>query len=60
MALVSPSGLSPRQTLDGIIDRAQQLMARHAQVFADDVQPKLADVGIDILHWEVLQEPERD
>ena len=60
MALVSPSGLSPRQTLDGIIDRAQQLMARHAQVFADDVQPKLADVGIDILHWEDLQEPERD
>lgn len=60
MAVTSSSGLSPRQTLDGITDRAQELMARHAKVFAEDVQPKLADVGIDILHWKDLEEPERE
>lgn len=60
MAVTSPSGLTPRQTLDGIADRAQELMARHARVFAEDVQPKLADEGIDILHWEGLKEPEKE
>ena len=58
VAVPSASGLSPRQTLDGIIERAQELMARHANVFLMDVQPKLADVGIDILHWENLPEEE--
>ncbi|MCF2706067.1 RNA degradosome polyphosphate kinase [Arcanobacterium haemolyticum] len=59
MAVTSASGLTPRQTLEGIMERAQELMVRHARVFAEDVQPKLSDVGIDILHWDDLPESER-
>ncbi len=58
VAVPTSSGLSPRLTLEGIMERAQELMARHAKVFNEDVQPKLADVGIDILHWEDLPESE--
>ncbi len=58
VAMPSSSGLSARQMLEGIMERAHELMARHAKVFSEDVQPKLADVGIDILHWEDLPEQE--
>ncbi|MFH5821818.1 RNA degradosome polyphosphate kinase [Georgenia sp. AZ-5] len=60
MAVTAASGLSPRQVLEGISRRAKELTARHARVFADDVQPKLADVGIRLLHWEQLNESEQD
>ncbi|MBP3222550.1 MAG: RNA degradosome polyphosphate kinase [Actinomycetaceae bacterium] len=60
VALTAASGLTPRQVLDGIAQRSHELMERHARVFADDVQPKLANVGIDILHWASLKEPERE
>ncbi|WP_273488042.1 RNA degradosome polyphosphate kinase [Ancrocorticia populi] len=58
VAVPGASGLSPRQTLDGIIERAQELMSRHADVFLKDIQPKLSDVGIDILHWKDLPDQE--
>ncbi|WP_082418221.1 RNA degradosome polyphosphate kinase [Flaviflexus massiliensis] len=55
LAVPSASGLSPRQVLEGITETAKELMWRHSQVFANDVQPKLASEGIDIVHWEQLE-----
>lgn len=60
MAVTSASGLTPRQVLEGITERTHELMARHAAVFSDDVQPRLAAEGIDILHWNELEDQERD
>ncbi|WP_341360157.1 RNA degradosome polyphosphate kinase [Georgenia sp. M64] len=60
MAVTAASGLSPRQVLEALSARAKELTERHARVFAEDVQPKLAEEGIGILHWEDLAESERD
>lgn len=60
MAVTSASGLTPRQVLEGITERTHELMGRHAAVFSDDVQPRLAAEGIDILHWNELEDQERD
>ena len=60
MAVTGPSGLSPHQLLDGITARAHELMERHARVFRDDVQVKLAEEGIHIQHWSELSEHEQE
>lgn len=60
MAVTAASGLSPRQVLEGIATRSQELMARHARVFLDDVRPGLANEGITIVHWEDLGQDEQD
>ncbi|WP_245993543.1 RNA degradosome polyphosphate kinase [Flaviflexus salsibiostraticola] len=56
LAVPSAAGLSPRQVLEGISVRAHELTARHARVFSEDVKPKLAGEGIDILHWNELDD----
>src|SRR5690554_7537233 len=43
IAVASPSGQSPRQVLEGIAKHAHALAERHARVFADHVQPALAE-----------------
>ncbi|MGC5627540.1 RNA degradosome polyphosphate kinase [Georgenia sp. Z1344] len=60
LAVPGASGLSPRQVLERIGAGAQELMSRHAKVFLDDVQPKLAEEGIDILHWGELADSEKE
>lgn len=60
MAVTKASGLSPRQVLEGITARTHELMNRHAKVFRDDIQPKLAEVGIVIQHWDEVGETERE
>lgn len=60
MAVVAASGLTPREVLEGITERAHELMERHAKVFAEDIQPKLASQGIDLLHWNDLSDKDRD
>ncbi|WP_210382918.1 RNA degradosome polyphosphate kinase [Trueperella sp. HMSC08H06] len=60
MAVTKASGLTPRQVLEGITVRTKELQERHARVFAEDVQPKLAEVGIVIQHWSDLGETEKD
>ncbi|MDO5025367.1 MAG: RNA degradosome polyphosphate kinase [Trueperella sp.] len=60
MAVTKASGLSPRRVLEAIRARTAELQTRHAQLFRDDVQPKLAEVGIVIQHWAELGEPERE
>ncbi|EYR64351.1 polyphosphate kinase [Actinotalea ferrariae CF5-4] len=60
MAVTAASGMSPRQVLESIAGRSQELMARHARVFLDDVRPALAGEGITLVHWEDLGQDEQD
>ncbi|MFC8921180.1 RNA degradosome polyphosphate kinase [Cellulosimicrobium sp. NPDC057127] len=60
IAVTAASGLSPRQVLDAISERAHELMARHAKVFAGDVQPALTAEGITLVHWDELETREQE
>lgn len=60
MAVTAASGLSPRQVLESIAEGAHRLMARHARVFLDQVQPALADEGITLVHWDDLGPDEQE
>lgn len=60
LAVTAASGLSPRQVLDAIATRAHELTARHARVFAEQVQPALAAEGITLVRIDQLSEGEQD
>ncbi|XCB29379.1 RNA degradosome polyphosphate kinase [Arcanobacterium hippocoleae] len=60
VAMTKASGLAPRQVLAGINERTHELMERHARIFADDIQPKLAAEGIQIRHWNELDESAKE
>jgi len=60
LAVTAASGLSPRQTLEAISVRAQELMARHASLFEDILTPELANEGVTIVRWDDLSAQERD
>jgi polyphosphate kinase len=45
--------------LRNTLEAAGELARRHAAVFTDQVRPKLADRGIEILRWKELEERER-
>src|SRR5690349_13370506 len=52
----SPDGLTIREQLARITERTQELVHRHADVFAKDVEPRLQKAGIRIVHWRELTE----
>src|SRR5690554_7712783 len=54
LAVTAASGLSPRQVLEAISERAHELMDRHARVFAEQVQPELATEGITLVRWDEI------
>ncbi|WP_435298641.1 RNA degradosome polyphosphate kinase [Timonella sp. A28] len=60
LAVTSASGYSPRQTLELISARAQELMARHAKVFESHLVPSLAGEGITIVRLDDLSDQEKD
>ena len=60
MAVTAASGLSPRQVLEAIDTRAQELMERHSDVFPEWVQPALAAEGITLVHWDDLGPDEQE
>jgi polyphosphate kinase len=60
LAVTAASGLSPRQVLEAISTRAHELTARHAEVFAEKVQPALVAAGITLVHIDQLAEGEQD
>ncbi|GAA4418808.1 RNA degradosome polyphosphate kinase [Georgenia halophila] len=60
MAVTAASGLTPRQVLEAVSRRARDQAERHARMFAEDIQPKLAEERIHLLHWDDLRESERD
>jgi polyphosphate kinase len=50
----SADGLTIREQLDRVTKRTQELIHRHADVFNKDLQPRLEDHGIRIVHWDDL------
>lgn len=60
MAVTAASGLTPRQVLEAIDTRAQELMERHSEVFSGSVQPALAAEGITLVHWDDLGPDEQE
>src|SRR3954452_6299509 len=54
LAIRSVGGLSTRENLGLVNERARELMARHAQCFLSDVRPALEEQGIRIVCWENL------
>ncbi len=60
LAVTAVSGLSPRQQLEAISERAHELMDRHARVFSEQVQPVLAAEGITLVRWDELGSSEQD
>jgi polyphosphate kinase len=55
LAVRSPDGLSPRETLTLVAERSYELSVRHARCFLSDIEPALAAEGIRILRWENLE-----
>ena len=60
MAVTAASGMLPRQVLDAISVKAQELTERHAAVFATQVQPALAAEGITLVHFDQLDDGEKE
>src|SRR5699024_1119743 len=60
MAVPAASGLLPRQVLEMISGHAHELTARHADVFANQIQPALAAEGITLVHFDALHESEKE
>ncbi|MCU1615473.1 MAG: Polyphosphate kinase [Frankiales bacterium] len=56
LSVRSPDGLTIKEQLALITRRTRELVHRHADVFLKDVEPRLADHGIRIVHWEDLGE----
>jgi polyphosphate kinase len=60
LPLRSPDGLSAREQLEMIAERAADLVGRHAHCFLQDVAPALAEERIEIVRWSDLDAAERD
>ncbi len=56
----SPDGMSPREQLDAIRDRVQELVARQTQVFEREVRPRLKAGGVQIVDWDDLKKSQRE
>ena len=51
---------SLRNQLEMITERAADLVTRHAACFSEEVRPKLAAEGIELVGWGELDAPERE
>lgn len=60
MAVTAASGLTPRQVMEGITLKAHELTERHAKVFQEDIAPRLAAEGVQILHHHELSDTEKE
>ena len=58
--VTSPDGMTPREQLDAIRDRAQELVARQMHVFEKRVRPQLRTDGLRIMDWTDLKKAQRD
>jgi polyphosphate kinase len=55
----SPDGMSPREQIDAIRARAQELVAAEMQLYEREVKPLLHAGGVRITDWEDLNGPQR-
>ena len=58
VAVRAASGLLPREVHGGTLSLTRELMARQAHCFHDDVLPALVKEGIEISHWDDLDDAE--
>jgi polyphosphate kinase len=56
----SPDGMTPREQLDAIRDRVEELVERQTQVFERDVRPGLKAGGLQIVDWDDLKKGQRE
>ena len=59
LAVPTNVGRAPQDVLADISEGAHTLQLRHAQAWADLVQPALADAGIEVVGWDELDEDDR-
>ncbi len=59
LAVPSAAGLSPIEQLELLIQEARKLQERHAEVFAQQIRPALAEENIHLTRWEDLDEGEQ-
>jgi polyphosphate kinase len=59
VAVRAASGMMPREVLEQIWQVTGDLASRHASVFRDDIVPKLAKEGIELVRWEDLDREEQ-
>jgi len=59
IAVPPASGIAPRELIDAIWQQTRTLMVRHAEVFRSQVVPALAEEGIEIVRWNLLDDAER-
>jgi polyphosphate kinase len=59
VAGTSPDGMTPREQIDAIRARAQELVARQMQLFEHEVKPLLRAGGVRIVDWEELKQTQR-
>jgi polyphosphate kinase len=60
LAVTAASGLEPRQVLDRIAGHTRALQDAHADLFAKEVGPALAEAGIALTRWADLTEAEHE
>ena len=58
--VTSPDGMTPREQLDAIRARVQELVARQLRVFEKRVRPQLSADGLRIMDWADLKKAQRD
>src|SRR6187431_189686 len=56
LAVPTNVGRSPQEVLADISAEAHKLQLRHASAWVEDIQPALAEAGIDVLAWQALTE----
>jgi polyphosphate kinase len=56
----SPDGMSPREQLDAIRKRAQELVARQTAAFEKHIRPELHGDGLRIMDWDDLKKGQRE
>ncbi|WOF23774.1 RNA degradosome polyphosphate kinase [Microbacterium betulae] len=59
LAVPTNVGTAPVKALGNISDKAQELQARHAAVWHENVKPSLSEAGVDFVGWTDLTDTER-
>ncbi|MDO5671228.1 MAG: RNA degradosome polyphosphate kinase [Actinomycetaceae bacterium] len=60
IAKPTASGLSPRQLLDQITEKAQDLMSQVHRYFHEEIRPQLDENGLKLVHFSQLSEAEKE
>ena len=60
LATTSPDGLGPREQLDAIRARVEELTHRASRIFSGELRDRLGSAGIRIVDWEELKTAHRE